>query len=144
MPDPEHYTRLERLYLDAPCNELYLPSIRVEEGRAEVRLEVRPAFFHAGHAVHGSVLFKALDDAAFFAANSLVTDVLVVTASFAVDFLRPATSGWLVASGRVLDRSRRRLLAESTLAEHSGRLLARGHGTFVPSRVGLSPAIGYL
>jgi acyl-coenzyme A thioesterase PaaI-like protein len=35
---------------------------------------------HSIHAVHGSVYFKALDDAAFFAVNSLVEDVFVLTA----------------------------------------------------------------
>jgi hypothetical protein len=35
---------------------------------------VRPDFFHAAHAVHGSVYFKALDDAAFFAVASLVQE----------------------------------------------------------------------
>ena len=78
----EHHRRLEHMYLSAPANEYFKPEIRIDEGRAEVRLTVRPDFFHAASAVHGSVYFKLLDDATFFAASSLVDDVFVLTASF--------------------------------------------------------------
>jgi acyl-coenzyme A thioesterase PaaI-like protein len=68
-------------------------------------IPVRPEFFHAAHAVHGSVYFKALDDAAFFAVNSLVTDVFVLTASYNLYLTRPVTEGALRAVGRVVHRS---------------------------------------
>ena len=67
----EHYRRLERMYLGAPTNEIYRPKIRISEGEAEISIEVGPHFHHAARSVHGSHYFKALDDAAFFAVNSL-------------------------------------------------------------------------
>ena len=76
----DHFRRLERMYRAAPANEYFRPDISIEEGTAEVRLVVRPDFFHAASAVHGSVYFKLLDDATFFAASSLVDDVFVLTA----------------------------------------------------------------
>ena len=101
MPiDAEHYRKLERLYAYAPVTQWYGATIRVDDGTAEVEIPIRPEFHHAAHAVHGSVYFRALDDAAFFAANSRVSDAFVLTVSFSVHFLRPVKDGVLVAGPR--------------------------------------------
>src|SRR5687768_14776029 len=105
----DHYRRLERMYLSAPANEYFRPVISIAEGTAEVELIVRPDFFHAASAVHGSVYFKLLDDATFFAASSLVRDVFVLTASFNIYFLRPVSQGVMRARGTVVSRSTRLL-----------------------------------
>ncbi len=133
MSSTEHLRRLERLYREAPTNRYYEPRIELAEGRAEVDLEIKQDFLHAAGAVHGSVYFKLLDDAAFFAANSVVEDVFVLTASFNLYFLRPVSAGRLRATGRLVNASRRVLVAESELSDEAGRLLARGSGTFMPS-----------
>ena len=75
MANDTHFRKLERMYLGAPINQWYRPTLSISEGSAEVSIAVRPEFFHAANAVHGSVYFKLLDDSAFFAANSLVEDV---------------------------------------------------------------------
>ncbi len=139
----EHHRRLERMYLAAPANEYFRPEIRIGEGRAEVRLAVRPDFFHAASAVHGSVYFKLLDDATFFAASSLVDDVFVLTASFNIYFLRPISSGTMIARGTVVSRTNRLLVGEGVLVDSDDREIARGSGTFMPSRVSLDERLGY-
>jgi uncharacterized protein (TIGR00369 family) len=131
------------MYTSAPVNKYYAPTMRVSEGQAEVTIPVRPDFFHAAGAVHGLVYFKALDDAAFFAANSLVDDAFALTVSFNVYLTRPISQGEIRATGRVVHRSRRFLVAESTLVDSDGREIARGSGTFMPSNIPLSPKIGY-
>ena len=141
-PD-EHFRRLERMYVAAPANEYFRPEIRIEQGRAEVRLEVRPDFFHAANAVHGSVYFKLLDDATFFAASSLVDDVFVLTTSFTIYFTRPVSSGVMTARGTVVSKSPRLLIGEGTIVDTDGREVARGSGTFMPSRTRLDERIGY-
>jgi len=143
VTDAEHYRKLERLYAGAPVTQWYGAAIAIAEGEAEVRLSVRPEFYHAAHAVHGSVYFRALDDAAFFAVNSKVRDVLVLTVSFTVHFARPVTSGELRAVGRVSHGSGRLFLAEADLLDNSGRLLGRGSGVFTRSSTLLDPSIGY-
>ncbi len=60
----EHHRKLERLYAAAPTNVYYRPIISVGAGVAEIQIDVRADFFHAAAAVHGSVYFKLLDDAA--------------------------------------------------------------------------------
>ena len=144
MPNrDEHHRRLERMYLSAPANEYFRPEIRIDDGRAEVRLVVRPDFFHAASAVHGSVYFKLLDDATFFAASSLVDDVFVLTASFNIYFLRPISSGTMTARGTVVSRTNRLLIGDGVLVDNDDREIARGSGTFMPSKVALDERLGY-
>ena len=143
MPTAEHYHKLERMYVSAPINAYYAPTICIGEGRAEVTIAVRPEFFHAAGAVHGAVYFKLLDDAAFFAVNSLVDDLFVVTVSFNLYLTRPVSKGQMRASGRVVHRSQRLFIAEAELTDASGREIARGSGTFMRSSIPLSSVPGY-
>jgi uncharacterized protein (TIGR00369 family) len=139
----EHFRKLERMYLGAPINRFYEPVIRISEGRAEITMPMKPDFFHAANAVHGSVYFKALDDSAFFAANSLVSDVFVLTVTYTVYLTRPITEGEMRATGRVVHRSKSLIIADAELLDSSDRQIARGSGTFMRSQIALSPAIGY-
>ena len=139
----EHYRRLERMYAGAPVNQYYAPKMRVGAGTSEVIIDVRPDLYHAAGAVHGVVYFKLIDDAAFFAANSLVEDVFVLTVSLNVYLTRPINQGVMKSVGRVVHRSRRLLLAEAEVVDGEGRPLARGSGSFMPSQIALSPEIGY-
>jgi uncharacterized protein (TIGR00369 family) len=139
----EHYRKLERMYHGAPINRFYEPVIRISEGRAEITMPMKPDFFHAANAVHGSVYFKALDDAAFFAANSLVSDVFVLTVTYTVYLTRPISEGAMHARGHVVHRSKNLIIADAELLDSADRQIARGTGTFMRSQIPLSPAIGY-
>ena len=121
----------------------YGATIHILDGQAEVRIPVRDEFYHAARAVHGSVYFRALDDAAFFAANSRVTDVLVLTVSFTVHFTAAVRDGELRALGRVVHEAGRLVVAESEVRDDAGQLLAKGSGIFTRSRIALTEEIGY-
>jgi uncharacterized protein (TIGR00369 family) len=140
----EHFRKLERMYHSAPINKFYDPKLRIERGRTELVIPIRPEFFHAARAAHGSVYFKALDDAAFFAVNSLVEDVFVLTANFTLYLLRPIDKGAMIARGVVTHESQSSFIAEATLVDQDSRQIARGSGSFVKSRTALTPDIGYL
>ena len=143
MP-PAHCEALVRMYDRAPINKWFQPLLRIpQEGRAEIELTVREDFHHAAHAIHGAVYFKALDDATFFAVQSVVTDFFVVTSSFQLYFLRPVSRGRLLARGQVVSRSKRLFIAEGVLFDSRGKEVARGSGTFMPSSVELGPELGY-
>jgi len=139
----EHYRKLERMYASAPINEYFRPVLTVSEGAAEVLIPIRPDFFHAAKAVHGSIYFKALDDAAFFAVNSLVPDVFVLTVTYNIYLTRPVSEGTLRASGRVVNRSRQLFVAEAELMDDCGRPVGRGSGSFMKSTIALSEDVGY-
>ncbi|MCM3877843.1 MAG: PaaI family thioesterase, partial [Thermoanaerobaculia bacterium] len=84
------------------------------------------------------------DDAAFFAVNSLVTDVFVLTVTYNVYLTRPVTAGVMTAKGRVVNRSRNLFIAEAELVDDQGRSVGRGSGSFMRSAIPLSPAVGYV
>ncbi len=141
--DEAHLRGLERLYRAAPVNRLYAPEIAVGDGTAEISVPVSPDLFHGGGALHGSVAFKLLDDASFFAASSKVRDELLLTASFHVHFLRPVREGRLTATGRVVSRARKLVVAEAVAVDDRGREVARGSGTFLPSGLRLTDLAPY-
>lgn len=143
MSNEDHHRKLERMYVSAPCNDYYRPRIAISRGQAEVSLEVREDFFHGAGAAHGSVYFKMLDDAAFFACNSLVRDRFVLTVHFNVQLLRPVSQGTLRAVGEVVSRSRHLLFGQSRIYDERDREIACGSGTFQKSSIPLSPEVGY-
>lgn len=142
--ESRHFRALEALYASAPINALF-PSRLVVLGPGETRIESRagPEHFHGAGAAHGAVYFKLLDDAAFFAANSLVGDVFVLTTNFTVLLTRPVPAGPLVAEGRWVSGRRRTLFAESRLVGADGEEVGRGSGTFMRSRLRLAELPGY-
>jgi uncharacterized protein (TIGR00369 family) len=137
-----HYSALERMYVEAPINQFFKPSIHIEEGLATIRLAVRPDMHHAAHAAHGAVYFKMLDDAAFFAVQSLVNEHFVLTVTFTVYLVAAVVDGEMLATGRVVHQSKRLFLAESVI-EVNGKTVARGNGSFMRSAVALNGSIGY-
>ena len=132
------------MYAKAPINRFFQPKLRIEEGEAEIRIQVREDFHHTAGAMHGSVYFKALDDATFFAANSLVFDVFVLTASFEIEFLRPVIDGEIRAKARVTGQTERRISAEAELYDQDNNIVGRGRGEFAKSRIKLTADVQYV
>jgi uncharacterized protein (TIGR00369 family) len=131
------------MYLGAPVNRIFRPDIAIAPGAAVVTAGATPALHHAAGGLHGSVFFKMLDDAAFFAAASQVEDVFVVTASFHVTLLRPITTGAVRSVGRVVRAGAALVVAEAILLDPAGREAARGIGDFARSRTALADVPGY-
>lgn len=139
-----HHRALERLYGAAPVNTLFASTIEVTgEGRARIAFTVDRGVHHAAGAAHGTIYFKMLDDAAFYAANTLVTDRFLLTTSFNLHFSKPVRTGTIVAEGRWISGRRRVLVAESRLVDAAGEEIGRGTGTFMRSRIALSSLRGY-
>lgn len=152
LPDPDpgsdsarlHWRALEGLYVSAPVNELFESRLEiVAEGRSRIHFNVTPACFHAAGAAHGTIYFKMLDDAAFYAANTLVTDRFLLTTSFNLLFTKPVKEGPVIAEGRWISGRRRVLVAEARLIDAEGEEVGRGTGTFQRSRMPLSSLDGY-
>jgi acyl-coenzyme A thioesterase PaaI-like protein len=84
-----------------------------------------------------------LDDAAFYAANSLVSDRFLLTTAFNLHFTKPIRRGPVVAEGRWVSGRRRVFVAEAHLIDGEGDEIGRGTGTFMRSRIALSSLPGY-
>jgi len=143
MTKMQHFSALERMYLAAPINRIYEPTIMISAGRAEIEIELNEGYFHSAGAVHGSIYFKMLDDAAFFAANSLEREVFVLTVSFTTYLTRPVSSGTLRAVGSVATETKTQFIAESIVYNSEQKEIGRGNGIFVRSKQRLEDALGY-
>lgn len=139
-----HFRALEALYASAAINAVFASTLAIpREGEARIAFDISPRFYHAAGALHGSAYFKMLDDAAFYAANSLVTDRFLLTTSFNLLFTRPLEAGPVVAEGRWVSGRKRVFVAEARLLDAQGEEAARGTGTFMRSRFALSGLPGY-
>ena len=139
----QHYSKLEHMYMTAPINAFYSPRIWISQGETVITTPVKPEFFHAADAVHGSVYFKLLDDAAFFSVNSLIEEYFALTANFTTYLLRPISEGTMKATGKVVYAAARSFIADSVLVDDQGKEIARGSGNFVISKIKLTADMGY-
>ncbi len=133
------------MYLAANSQKHYYESttIDIQNEKTTISLDVQPKYFHALDAMHGSVYFKLLDDASFFAVNAEVKDVFVLTTSFNINILRPVNSGKITAVGKAKFLSKNLFVGEAELFNKDGKVIAFGTGNFSRSKIGLTPEIGY-
>jgi uncharacterized protein (TIGR00369 family) len=139
-----HWHALERLYASAPINGLFQSRLSIlAEGRSRIDFDVTAETFHAAGAAHGTIYFKMLDDAAFYAANSLVSDRFLLTTAFNLHFTKPIRTGEVIAEGRWISGRRRVFVAEAHLTDAVGDEIGRGTGTFMRSHIALASLAGY-
>jgi uncharacterized protein (TIGR00369 family) len=139
-----HFRALEALYGEAPVNRLFASELEiVDEGFARIRFTVDESVYHAAGAAHGTLYFKMLDDAAFYACNSLVTDRFLLTTAFSLHFTKPVRAGTLIAEGHWVSGRKRLYVGEARLIDEAGDEAARGTGTFMRSHIPLSSLPGY-
>ena len=143
MTKDSHFRALEQMYRSGEINKFFQPRIEVTESEATIEIDISEKLFHAAGAVHGSVYFKCLDDAAFFAANSLERERFVVTSSFHTYLTRPISRGTLRAVGRVVHRGKSQFIADAVAYDDDGQEVARGTGVFVRSGMKLRELPGY-
>lgn len=99
----------------------------VEDGRAVFSLEPAEHHYNPIGSVHGGVFATLLDSATGCAVHStLPAGVGYTSVDLNVKFLRgmSASTGRVTCEGRVVNRGRRLVLAEATIKDAAGRLLA--------------------
>lgn len=139
-----HYRALEALYASAPVNALFESRLSIiGEGRSRIEFNVDDRLHHAAGAAHGTIYFKMLDDAAFYAANTLLSDRFLLTTAFNLHFTAPVITGPVIAEGRWVSGRRRVFVAEARLVKADGEEIGRGTGTFMRSHIPLSTLPGY-
>jgi acyl-coenzyme A thioesterase PaaI-like protein len=139
-----HHRALESLYSAAPINTLFASTLAIPEpGVARISFEIATDHYHAAGAAHGTAYFKMLDDAAFYACNSLITDRFLLTTQFNLLLTRPLKAGPVIAEGRWVSGQRRVFVGDARLIASDGEEVARGTGTFMRSRIALATLPGY-
>jgi uncharacterized protein (TIGR00369 family) len=137
MRADDHFHFLKNLYRRAPNNAYYDPAMILEFGKARIQIKVQEKFFHGAGSVHGSVYFKLLDDAAYFAAATQEQNFFLYTARFETKLLRPVSQGLMIAEGQILEENEKGYMARSVVRDAEGKLLAKGEGLFMPSPISL-------
>ena len=139
-----HFRALESLYAAAPINRLFSSRLEIpESGVARIHFDIDERYYHAGGAAHGTSYFKMLDDAAFYACNSLVSDRFLLTTAFNLLFTRPLKAGPVIAEGKWVSGQRRVFVGEARLIDEHNEEVARGTGTFMRSSIALAGLPGY-
>ncbi|MDA7803573.1 PaaI family thioesterase [Crocinitomix sp.] len=133
-----HFEKLKKIYGQAPIHDFYKNiTLEVFEKESIVTLPITPHFFHGFMSTHGSVYFKLLDDAAYFACQSVIEDFFIVTTNFNISLLRPITKGTITAKGKVDFISQQLFSATAELFDERGRLCGKGQGQFMKSKLPL-------
>ena len=139
-----HFRALERLYDSAPINRFFSSRLDITgPGVSRIAFSVDESLYHAAGAVHGTAYFKMMDDAAFYACNSLVSDRFLLTTAFNLVFTRPIREGPIIAEGRWVSGKRRVFVGEARLLLEDGEEAGRGTGTFMRSHIPLTSLDGY-
>lgn len=131
------------MYLKAPINKLMHPEIEIFPSRAIIKMKSDPNYFHGGGSLHGSIYFKMLDDASYFAAQSIISDYFILTSNYNVHLYRPIGEDELTAEGEVISMSKSIITASSKLYNSEGKLCASGTGAFAKSSLPIEEAKGY-
>lgn len=142
--DRSHLERLRHLYQSAPIQTMITGTeLRWSGNTVLITYPVSPVHFHGGSGLHGAVYFKLLDDAAYFAAAAQEADYFLLTAKFEINLRKQVTGGILQAEGRLLQRDQHIFLAESSLRDASGTVVAFGSGRFSRSEKRWDTLPGY-
>lgn len=118
------------------ANHLGIERVANDEGRALIALNVRPEPRNSWRAAHGGVIMTLLDSAMSLAARLHVhtAPVGIITLEMNAKFISAGMGSRLSAEGKVIGGGRSTLFCEAEVRDESGKLLAKGMGTFTPMR----------
>ncbi len=100
-------------------------------GSAAFALDVREELTRMGGILHGGAVVSLMDTAAAFAVHTLLEPGRsTVTVDLTVHFLRPASSGRLLARARTLRRGRRVVILSVEAEDCAGTVIATATMTY--------------
>ena len=101
-------------------------------GCAVVDLEVDTEHLQAFGYVHGGVYASAIDTAAFWSAFCELEEGMgITTVDLKVNYLAPVQTGKLTAEGKRIKMGKTLGLAEATVKDAKGRVVAHGTSTLI-------------
>jgi len=126
--DRERIEAMVAILNDSPVYRLL--NMRVVEaggGRSRLELDVAEDVKNLYGTVHGGMLATLVDSACGVALGTrLLEGEALVTLDLRINYLLPVWNGPLVAEGEVVHKGRRTGVAEASVRQASGRLVARG------------------
>jgi len=105
--------------------------LELQPGYAKVMLKVLPEHQNFNGVAFGGITMAVADQAFGYAVNSVRRPN--VASQFNIHFIAPARAGdELIAEGRVVKSGRRVSIAEMTVTNQEGKLIAKATGTTIP------------
>jgi len=125
VPDDPGLSRARAAFQSvAYAKFLGLELCELKTGQVSVCLDVRDELKQNQGVVHGGAVASLIDTASAFAIlTTLAPDERVTTTDLTIHYLRPITSGRLVAAARIV-RAGRRVFVVNVEVENDGRLAA--------------------
>lgn len=110
---------------------LGLELCEIKSGEVSVCLDVRDELKQNQGVVHGGAVASLIDTASAFAIlTRLAPDETVTTTDLTIHYLRPATVGRLIATGRII-RMGRRMFVVNVDVTNGGRLVATAVTSYI-------------
>jgi uncharacterized protein (TIGR00369 family) len=133
IPNPAYILELKELVKNSPFPrhmKMELGDIALD--RATITLDLDRCHLQPFGIVHGGVLATLIDTATFWAAFLATDDGAgLVNVDLKLNYLKPVTSGRLVARGRCLQAGRTISYAEASVSDEGGTLVAHGTSTLM-------------
>lgn len=112
------------------CLTLGMKLTELRTGKARLEMNVGQKFYNPMGSVHGGIMTDLADACMGIAvASTLEKNQTFTTLELKMNFLRPVFGGRLVATSKILHRGRTIALAESTVTNEEGKLVAKAVST---------------
>ena len=104
--------------------------VHTEKGSSRLELMVREDLKNVWGTLHGGILATLLDSACGVALGTLLEPgEVMVTLDLHINYLAPFHNGTLIAEGKAVHKGRNTGLAEATIKDAGGRIIAKGMTT---------------
>ena len=132
---PEENNNMEELKVQARdepiASFLNMQLLELSPGYARVSIKVKPEYLNFNNFIFGGIVMAVADQAFGYAVNSVRRPN--VASQFNIHFIAAAKVGdELIAEGRVVKSGRKVSIAEMTVTNQEGKLIAKATGTTVP------------
>jgi uncharacterized protein (TIGR00369 family) len=131
--DPQKLERARNAFAAVPYAKfLGLQLGEVRAGEVSIRLDVRDELRQNQGVVHGGAIASLIDTASAFAVlTQIEIDERVTTTDLTIHYLRPATSGCLTATARVIRGGRRLFVLSVDVYDTASALIATAVTTYI-------------
>jgi acyl-CoA thioesterase len=110
---------------------LNMKLLELQPGYSKVTIKVLPEHENFNGVTFGGIIMAVADQAFGYAVNSMSRPN--VASQFNIHFIAPARAGdELIAEGRVVHSGRKVSIAEMTVTNQDGKLIAKATGTTIP------------
>jgi uncharacterized protein (TIGR00369 family) len=131
--NPEHVQAVAQRVSNSPYFSLLsMEVLDLSMGGSHLKIAVHEKHLQPYGMVHGGVYASLIDAAAFWACYCEVEEGLALTTvEMKLNYLAPTSKGLLIGRGRTIKMGKTLCLADATIEDEQGRLLAYGTATMM-------------